>query len=114
MATHTDEFRILIRGVLAGDAEASERLCRDYEKPILRVVRLTLIRRLRSRFDSLDFVNDVWASFFANPPREGQFENPESLIAYLVRMARNKTGEKRRNAREEKLHGTRAIVDWAD
>jgi RNA polymerase sigma factor (sigma-70 family) len=102
MAVPMDEFQTLIRGMLAGDPEASDRLCRDFEKPILRVVRQTLLQRHRSRYDSLDFVNDVWASFFANPPHEARFDDPEALIAYLARMARNKIGEARRNATTQK------------
>jgi RNA polymerase sigma-70 factor (ECF subfamily) len=102
MPTDKDEFRTLIRGVLAGDAEAGERLCRDYEAPILRVVRRTLLPHFRSRYDSLDFVNDVWASFFANPPQEARLEDPQALIGYLARMARNKIGEVRRSASTRK------------
>ena len=84
--------------MLDGDAEAAERLCRDYEEPILRVVRARLRPHLRSRYDSLDFVNDVWASFFANPPREERLSDSASLIGYLARMARNKVGEVGRRA----------------
>jgi RNA polymerase sigma factor (sigma-70 family) len=97
MPNNTDDFRTLVRATLAGDSEAAARLCRDYEEPILRVVRRKLMPQLRSRYDSFDFVNDVWASFFANPPRDARLSDPKSLIAYLTRMASNKIGEVRRN-----------------
>jgi RNA polymerase sigma factor (sigma-70 family) len=96
MVIEVNAFKTLMRGALAGDAEAAERLCRDYQLPILRVVRRTLLRRLRVRYDSDDFVNDVWLSFFAHPPKDGRFEDPEAFIAYLTRMGRNKVGEVRR------------------
>jgi RNA polymerase sigma factor (sigma-70 family) len=93
MPTNADDFRTLLRATLAGDSEAAARLCRDYEAPILRVVRRKLMPRLRSRYDSYDFVNDVWASFFANPPRDARLSDPKSLVAYLTRMACNKVAE---------------------
>jgi RNA polymerase sigma-70 factor (ECF subfamily) len=100
MASDTDDFQTLLRGVQAGDPVATDTFCREYQRPILRVVRRTLLPQYRSRYDSLDFVNDVWASFFASPPRNVRFDDPQSLVAYLARMARNKIGEVRRR------HGT--------
>jgi RNA polymerase sigma-70 factor (ECF subfamily) len=82
--------------VLAGDRDAAARLCRSYQSHILRVVRHRLARRMRARFDSLDFVHDVWASFFANPPRDLHFDHPGALIAYLGRIAQYKVGEEGR------------------
>jgi DNA-directed RNA polymerase specialized sigma24 family protein len=89
MNSDTDDFRTLMRGVLDGNPEAAERLCRDYQKSILRMVRHRLPDRLRTRFDSLDFVNDVWASFFADLPRHTRLDDPDSFAAYLIAMARN-------------------------
>lgn len=98
MPTETDDFRSLLRATLDGDPEAAARLCRDYEEPILRVVRRKLLPQLRSRYDSLDFVNDVWASFFANPPKDERLASPQSLVAYLAQMASNKVVEARRSS----------------
>ncbi|HEY1376502.1 MAG TPA: sigma-70 family RNA polymerase sigma factor [Gemmataceae bacterium] len=102
MTTDTDDFRTLMRDFLAGRQDAAERLCRDYQSAILRVVRRTLLPQLRPRYDSLDFVNDVWVSFFADPPRHAHFDTPQEFTAYLARMARNKIGEVRRKARAPK------------
>jgi RNA polymerase sigma factor (sigma-70 family) len=102
MASDGEDFQTLLRGVQAGDPDATDRFCREYQRPILRVVRRTLLPHYRSRFDSLDFVNDVWASFFANPPRDMRFDDPQSLVAYLARMARNKIGEVRRQTNTAK------------
>jgi RNA polymerase sigma-70 factor (ECF subfamily) len=85
-----------------GSREAADRLCRDYQPAIRRVVRRRLPQRLRTRYDSLDFVNDVWLSFFANPPADARFEDPDELTHYLAKIARNKINEVRRRSRSPK------------
>ena len=62
----------------------------SYGPHIKRVVRHRLNQKMRSKFDSGDFVQMVWASFFANPRQIAQFKEPNQLIKYLVIMARNK------------------------
>ena len=47
-------------------------------------------RDLRSKFDSVDFVQAVWASFFAKVPRRQGFDHPQALMAFLVTLAQNK------------------------
>jgi RNA polymerase sigma-70 factor (ECF subfamily) len=89
MAEAAGKFRELMRRVQAADPEAARRLIEEYGPHILRVVRRRLHQRLRSQFDSHDFVQDVWAGFFAAPPTT-TFDEPKALIRYLVRMARNK------------------------
>jgi RNA polymerase sigma-70 factor (ECF subfamily) len=64
-----------------------------YGDHILRVVRRKLHRELRSKFDSVDFVQAVWASFFADVPQRGSFDRPQALIAFLVTLAQNKVIE---------------------
>jgi RNA polymerase sigma-70 factor (ECF subfamily) len=67
---------------------------------------------MRSKFDSLDFVQLVWGSLFRVRDKLDQFERPEHLAAYLVAMARHKVGmeirrqmigAKRNLAREQSL-----------
>src|SRR5579864_1112444 len=82
-----DPFRSLLRRVLTGCPEAAEELHRDYGDHIIRVVRRRLPRRLRPKFDSVDFAQDVWASFFQ---AEHDFKGPEHLMAFLTRVARTK------------------------
>jgi RNA polymerase sigma factor (sigma-70 family) len=98
MSTGADDFEALMRGVLDGSREAAERLCREYEAAVRRAVRTRLPSRLRARYDSVDFVNDVWASFFAHPPCDARLDDPKALIGYLTQMARHKLGEARRSA----------------
>lgn len=85
-----NEFQVLMDQVLAGSEDAARRLVCTYGPAVLRAVRRKLNGRLRSKFDSDDFVQDVWASFFASPPRNHVFASPHDLAAYLIRVARNK------------------------
>ena len=90
MPADSDSFPDLLRAVMAGDRDATERFCREYQGPILRMVRQRLLRRLRSKYDSLDFVHDVWASFFQSPPRHLNFDGPAEVIRFLEQLARRK------------------------
>jgi RNA polymerase sigma-70 factor (ECF subfamily) len=86
-------FENLIAGLRTGDPVAVEALCRRYGPFIRAAVRRQLHPRLRNRFDSLDFVQDVWASFLAIPADRYVFTNPESLVAFLTRMAQYRVVE---------------------
>jgi DNA-directed RNA polymerase specialized sigma24 family protein len=84
------EFANLMKRVLAGDTEAAQELHALYGHHILHAVRKRLHQRLRSKFDSIDFVQDVWASFFTDIPEKNAFATPDDLVAFLTKMARNK------------------------
>jgi RNA polymerase sigma factor (sigma-70 family) len=83
----------LLQEVHNGNAVAQQRFVDEYGPHILRVVRGRLNRKLRAKFDSMDFVQDVWASFFAHLPPPDTWPDPDKLAHYLVRMASNKMGE---------------------
>ena len=68
-------------------------LVERYGAHILRIVRRKLNRTLRVKFDSGDFVQAVWASFFALPLQRYQFDRSEALVAFLANLARNKVVE---------------------
>jgi RNA polymerase sigma factor (sigma-70 family) len=73
------------------DSDGSAReVVERYAPYILRAVRRRLDKRLRSKFDSTDFVQAVWASFFAMPPDRLQFKRHEELVNFLMGLARNK------------------------
>jgi len=88
-----EEFASLMRRLGEGSGEAARELLERYGPHLRRVVRRRLHPKLRSKFDSLDFVQDVWASFFADPQRPRAFDRPETLLAYLVQMTRHKVIE---------------------
>jgi RNA polymerase sigma-70 factor (ECF subfamily) len=85
---HRQPLSVLLDQVMSGCPEAAEQLQQQYGEYIVRAVRRRLPRTLRPRFDSIDFVQDVWASFFRAP--EHDFSSPEHLIAFLSRVAQNK------------------------
>jgi RNA polymerase sigma factor (sigma-70 family) len=120
------ELRRFIARIRDGDQDAARELLLRYEPKIRLVVRRQLPRLLRSRFDSQDFVQSIWGSFFrrmtANP---SELEDPKSLIAILVQAARHKvideyrraSGPKRDVRREESIWDgarPREITDLAD
>jgi RNA polymerase sigma-70 factor (ECF subfamily) len=112
------EFRTAMAGVRAGSPEAVWQLIADYGPHIQRVVRRRLDRRMRSKFDSLDFVQMVWASVFRNPREMWDLQQPEDLIRYLAAVARHKVIEEYRRriiatkfgvTREESLDDTEPV-----
>ena len=94
---------VLLGRIRAGDESAAHELLARYEAQVRLVVRRQLPRLLRSRFDSLDFLQSVWGSFFrrmkAGP---GEFEDPRSLVAFLARAAKNKVIDEYRRAASKK------------
>jgi RNA polymerase sigma-70 factor (ECF subfamily) len=97
------EFNQLMDGIRAGSQDAAWELLERIGPHVHRVVSRMLVRELRSKFDSMDFVQAVWASFFVNRRQIASFARPEQLIGFLVGMARNKViDEHRRRVRTEK------------
>jgi len=90
MLDSRDDFADLMRRLRDGSEDAARELLDRYGEHILRVVRRKLSRELRSKFDSVDFVQAVWASFFAGVPRQRRFDHPQALMAFLVTLAQNK------------------------
>ena len=119
LETH-DEFRDLMGRVQEGSQDAAWELVDRYGDAIRRAVRRALNARLRSKFDSLDFVQLVWCSFFKAREEAVRFSRPEQLAAFLAAMARNKVGmevrrrlmsQKRNVNREQTLSTLPATVD---
>jgi RNA polymerase sigma-70 factor (ECF subfamily) len=102
MVDERAEFRAAIDGVRAGSPEAVWKLIAEYGPHIQRVVRRKLDRRMRSKFDSQDFVQMVWASVFRNPAEICSLEDPQDLIRYLAAIGRRKViDEYRRRIQKE-------------
>lgn len=107
MGDAREEFRAAMAGVRAGSPEAVWKLIADYGPHVQRVVRRRLDRRMRSKFDSLDFVQMVWASVFRNPRSLWNLEQPEDLVRYLAAVARHKViAEHRRRIKLVKYNVT--------
>jgi RNA polymerase sigma factor (sigma-70 family) len=90
------EFRNAIDRICSGSEEAIWEFIEEYGPHIQRVVRRRLNQSLRAKFDSVDFVQMVWASLFADLTKIKQMRDPKELIMYLAGMARNKVLEETR------------------
>jgi len=96
MSSEDSPFEAAVKELCTGSEEAVWDFIQNYGPHIQRVVRRRLHHKLRSKFDSVDFVQMVWVSFFATPDRLSQFDKPEDVIRYLVVMAKNKVVEESR------------------
>jgi RNA polymerase sigma factor (sigma-70 family) len=83
-------FRDLLEEVRSGSQDAAWELVDTYGPHVHRYVRRFMHRGLRAKFDSLDFVQIMWASLFREPGKLSTFDQPQELIAYLVTLAKNK------------------------
>ncbi|HXG11299.1 MAG TPA: sigma-70 family RNA polymerase sigma factor [Gemmataceae bacterium] len=107
MSDGQHDFASLMRRVQEGSPEAAREVCELYGPHIVRVIRRRLSRRLRSEFDSIDFTQAVWASFFALEPERQHFAGPRELMAFLAMVARNKVIEAYRHRVQSQRYGTR-------
>src|SRR5436305_1916444 len=90
MLSQEVEFRELLQEIQNGSQEAARVFLDRFGGHILRVIRRRLDQKLRSKFDSSDFLQDVMVSFFENPPPPDAFAGSAALFKYLTIMARNK------------------------
>ena len=97
-------FADLVGRAARGDEEAVRALLDEFEEDVRLAVRRRLPRALRAQFDSADFCQLVWASFFAGDRIDpSQFESPRHLMAFLDGVVWNKVHEEyRRRTRTRK------------
>jgi len=101
MSLTADEFRSLLERLRSGSEDAVSELLEEYGAQVLRVIRRRLNQSLRSKFDSQDFSQAVWKSFFENRAEIASFKTPQDLAKFLQAIAAKKVlGEFRR------FHGT--------
>jgi RNA polymerase sigma-70 factor (ECF subfamily) len=113
MSDKNSEFREIVERVCAGSEDAAWELIETYGPHIQRVVRRKLNQRLRSKFDSLDFVQMVWASFFTEREKLANFTEPTDLIKYLATMAQRKLIQESRRRLQGQKHNVgreRALI----
>src|SRR5262249_7382856 len=107
------EISVFINRIRAGDEDAARELLRRYEAKVRLVVRRQLPKLLRSRFDSLDFLQSVWGSFF-HRVRTGptDIEDEPNLVAFLAWAARNKVVDQYRRSSSRKHDMRREEPLW--
>lgn len=85
------DFDDLIDEIATGSETAATQLVHQYGPYILRAIRRSLRSELRCKFDSADFVQAVWTSFFDSESNMiSGIRTPSQLISLLTIMARNK------------------------
>jgi RNA polymerase sigma factor (sigma-70 family) len=99
-----DDFTDLIARAKAGDQAAIREFLTRFEHEVQMMVRARLPKKLRNQYDSADFVQAVWQSFFSDLPRNVPgFQKVAHLRRYLAGVVRNKIYEQhRRLTRTEK------------
>jgi RNA polymerase sigma factor (sigma-70 family) len=105
MSTPTTEFEQLMERVRSGCPRGAQEVFDRYSDHIRRVIRRRLNQRLRPQYDSVDFNQSVWASFFQIPPEQYTFATPDDLIAFLSRLALNKVVDETRKRLQTRKHG---------
>jgi eukaryotic-like serine/threonine-protein kinase len=109
-------FQSLMEQIAGGSESAVESLLGLYGDHLCRAVRRRLNRALRPKFDTSDFVQAVWASFFCDRGQLARFEHSREFVAFLTKMANNKVvDECRRRLQTQKadVNRERAISDDA-
>jgi DNA-directed RNA polymerase specialized sigma24 family protein len=96
---HNDDFSELFERVRNGDADAACVIVRRYESAIRVAVRSRLLDpAFKSQLDSMDVCQSVLVSFFIRAAA-GAFDvqEPQQLVALLMKMAENKLSVQIRN-----------------
>ncbi len=104
------EFNRLLHEARTGCDPAAREIVDRFTPFMQRVIRRRLNPRLRSVFDSADFSQSVWASFFAMAPQKHDFQAPEELVRFLEEVARNKVVEQIRRRLGTRNHRVRREI----
>ena len=106
-----DTLDDLMEQLCHGDEASAERVFRTYEPYLRLVVRRMLSPRLRSKFDSMDVVQSVWADVLVGFRAAGwRFASAAHLKAFLVRATRNRFVDRLRQNRVPLDH-QRSLTD---
>ena len=82
-----DPFARLLEAWRGGSADALGELLTQNTAGVRAAVRRRLPDRLRGEYDSLDFVQAVWASVARMPADRYRFATPDALAGFLARVA---------------------------
>lgn len=87
----------LIERLNGGDMEAAERVFAAYEPYLRMAVRRQLSGHLRSKLDSMDVVQSIWANVLRGFRGTGwHFNDREHVKAFLMRAVKNRLIDRRR------------------
>lgn len=100
-------FADLLQRVRQGSDDAAWDLVQTYGPYVLRTIRRTIGREIRGKFDSEDFAQAVWASFFAATDRFGDVREARQFVGLLATMARNKVIDEMRRRMQTQKYAVR-------
>lgn len=105
MGVSADQLDELIQRLNDGDVAAAERAFLAYEPYLRMAVRRQLNGPLRSKLDSMDIVQSVWADVLLRFRDAGwRFADRSHLQAFLVKVARNRLIDRRREHHRALAH----------
>src|SRR5262245_34856352 len=104
-----NHFQTLMHQLRSGSQDAARQLTEEYGAAVLRYVRKKLGDSLRPRFDSIDFVQQVWASVFTDPAALAGLETPDQFSRWLQTLAHNKVADVGRTVQTQKRDHTREV-----
>ena len=84
------EISELIAQIKQGSEDAVGLLMEYYTEAIHKVIRRRLNQRMRSQYDTEDFTQIVWASFFGDLNKVATYQTSADLEGFLTAMTRNK------------------------
>jgi RNA polymerase sigma factor (sigma-70 family) len=121
IAKKPDEIVLLVQRARQGDQDAAHDIVTRYSPSILQIVRRHIAERVRTLVDSTDLLQDVWAAFFGKSIHQRTFGRGESLIHFLVVLAKHKVIELNRrlldtasyNLRRERSLAARSLAEKA-
>jgi len=90
MISVESDFPAFLEQVRAGTPSAVDRFVDCFGPLVLQSIRKRLNYRIRSQFDSADFLQGVWASVFRRPECLTEVTAPNDVLRLLRRIAQNK------------------------
>ena len=106
---NSTEFHELMDSLRSGSIAAVWQLIESYEPHIRRVISRRINSQLRSKYDTMDFVQMVWKSFFEDPQKIFRLTTPAQLGAYLRQMAQRKVTDEYRRTTTQKYDVSREL-----
>lgn len=104
----TDQLDVMLEKLNCGDAAAAEAVFREYEPYLRTLVRRQIRPAMRSKFDSMDVVQSVWADVVEGlRDSNWHFADSTQLRAFLTRLARNRFLDRCRKHRTALAHEER-------
>lgn len=98
MSDEPNEFAALMERFAQGDQRAVAELYGKSHHVVIRCIRyhLNRYRRLRTQYDSIDFLQSVWTYIFSAPEKLHDFAVFEDFRKYLLKVTRHKLEKARR------------------